>query len=358
MIKEIEILLRKLLLNIYLFFSKEQQKQSNLKLSAEDKILLIRLNKIGDALVTTPLIKAIKENIGCTIHVLADKKNHFIFENNKNIDKSFIFSKNSADIKSLKHSIQNENYKAVFDLHDDVSATVTLLISYLNIPNKVSFSKKTNKIYTHLIPHIDSSKYHVIERYVEFAKFLTLPVKPSELRIDYQPKQSSIESAVKFYKQNFSEDKFYVGINISAGSEARFWGVNRYQKLISYFSKYNVNLLLFCTPKEKHLADQISQNKIKIFANPVFDVFAAAISKLDFLFTPDTSVVHLASAFNIPMFGIFVKYKTENMVWYPYNTKHELIITEEANFNNLDFEQVTEQLKIFFEQIYNGKRNS
>lgn len=358
MIKEIEIVLRKLILNIYLFFSKSQKKQTKLELSQTDKILLIRLNKIGDALVTTPFLKAIKENIGCTIHVLADKKNHFIFQNNSNADRTFIFSKNTADIKSLRSKLESENYKAVFDLHDDVSTTVTLFINSVQIPNKVSFDKKTRKIYTHIVPYLDPTEHHVVERYNEIIKYLKLPLNQRDLRIDYKTNNESILYADEFFEKEFSQSKFLVGINISAGSDARFWGIERYQKLISYFSEYDVNLLLFCTPGDKTIAEKISQGKVSIFVNPDFDKFAAAISNLDFLFTPDTSVVHLASSFNIPMFGIYVKYKTDNVVWYPYNTEHDLIITEEQNFENLLFETVTRQLKLFFEQIYNGKRNS
>ena len=357
MIKEIEIALRKLILNVFLLFSKSKSKQEKLELSSEDRILLVRLNKIGDALVTSPLIKAIKKNIECEIHVLADSKNHFIFRNNNNVDKTFVFSKSASDIKSLEKQIEQQNYKAVFDLHDDVSTTVTLLINSLKFPNKVAFDKKTSKIYTHIVPYLDPTKNHVVDRYNEFIKYLKLPL-PKDNRIDYKPSNDSIKFADDFDNEAFTENKFLVGINISAGSNARFWGIERYQKLISYFSEYDVNLLLFCNPSDKDLAEKIADGKIKIFVNPDFDKFAAAISNLDFLFTPDTSVVHLASAFNIPMFGIYVKYNTENVVWYPYNTEHDLIVTKEANFDNLHFDTVVNKLKIFFEQIYNDKRNS
>lgn len=358
MIKEIEIALRKLILNVYLLFSKNRDKDTQLALSSDDKILLIRLNKIGDALVTTPFIKALKDNVCCRIDVLADEKNHFIFENNRNVEKTYVFSKNTADIKSLKKKLENENYKAVFDLHDDVSTTVTLFVDSLNIPNKIGFDKTTKKIFTHVVPHLDTTKHHVVERYNEFIKFLKLPVPQNSLRIDYKPKNVSIEFADNYYNENYSENKYLVGMNISAGSDARFWGVDRFQNLISYFSGYDVNIVLLCSPNDKDKAELISNGQAQIFVNPDFDIFAAAISNLDFLFTPDTSVIHLASAFDIPTFGIYVKYKTDNVVWYPYNTDHDLVITEEPDFKHLEFDQVINKLKIFFEQVYNGKRNS
>ena len=73
------------------------------------------------------------------------------------------------------------------------------------------------------------------------------------------------------------------------------------------------------------------------------------ISKLNFLFTPDTSTVHLASAFRVPMFGIYVQYNTNDLPWTPYQSKHEIVITREPNFLNLSFEDVIPKLKPFIE---------
>ena len=148
--KEIEIYLRKLLLSLYLFFRRDEKKKDNLELTKKDKILFVRLNRIGDALVTTHLMESIKKHTGCEIHVLADKKNFFIFENDKNIDKTLIFPKKIKEIKELANQINSSNYTTVFDLHDDVSTTVTFFIGGLKIKNKIGYNKQSRKIFTHL----------------------------------------------------------------------------------------------------------------------------------------------------------------------------------------------------------------
>lgn len=356
--KEIEIFLRKLILNIYLLFKKPILQKSKLDIAGTDKILLIRLNKIGDALVTTPFIKYLKENKKCSIHVLSDHKNSFIFENDTNVDQVFVFPKRGREIKELRKKINGNNYKAVFDLHDDVSTTVSLFLGSLNIPNKIGFAKKNKKLFSHVIPYPDPTKYHVVERYLQFFDFLNLPYSKDSVRINYLTKSGSTKEIEDFINGTFEKEKYIVGINISAGSDARFWGIDRYKKLIAYFSEYHVNLIVLSSPNDEMKARAITGNKIPLFIDPDFDKFAAMINKLNFLFTPDTSVVHLASAFNIPMFGIYVKYNTQNVVWYPYNTQHDLIVIEEPNFENLEFDSVINKLKIFFEHIYNGKRNS
>lgn len=356
--KEIEIYLRKFLLSLYLFFKKNEKKQTELKISKEDKILLVRLNRIGDALVTTHVIKHIKEHSGCEIHVLADRKNFFIFENDKNVDKTFIFPRKLKEIKILQEEINNSNYLALFDLHDDVSTSASLFIGMLNIENKIAYDKKTRKLFTHLVPYLDPKKHHIIERYSQFLDYLKIPYNRDEIRVNYQPTEEASNYAENLVNNLFEEKKILVGINISAGSEARFWGIERYKELISYFSKYDVNILLFAAPTDIEKAKKIIDNEKLISAGPTFDRTTAVIKQLDFLFSPDTSVVHIASGFNIPVFGIYIHYNTDNVVWYPYNTKHELVVTEKPTLNELAFDTVINKLKIFFEQIYYDKRNS
>ena len=73
--KKIEIYIRKLLLRILLQFKREPAHPTLEKFSAQSKILFIRLNRIGDALVTTPVLKLIKKETGCQVYVLAAKSN-------------------------------------------------------------------------------------------------------------------------------------------------------------------------------------------------------------------------------------------------------------------------------------------
>lgn len=356
--KEIEIILRKFLLSLYLFFKKNEKKQTGLTLYKDDKIILVRLNRIGDALVTTHVIKHIKEHFGCEIHVLADRKNFFIFENDKNVDKTIIFPRKLKDLKILKQEINNSTYSALFDLHDDVSTSASFFIGSLAIKNKIAYDKKTRKLFTHLVPYLDPTNHHLIERYLQFLDYLKIPYNKDEIRVNYQPSDESMRYAVNLINSIFEDRKYLVGINISAGSEARFWGIENYKKLISYFSQYDVNILLFSSPNEVEKAQQIIEDKKLISAEPTFEKMTAMLTQVDFLFSPDTSLVHIASSYKLPVFGIYINYNTDHVVWYPYNTEHELIVTEKPNFDELEFDTVINKLKIFFEQIYYGKRNS
>jgi ADP-heptose:LPS heptosyltransferase len=287
---------------------------------------------------------------------LADEKNYFVFSNNKDIDKLIIFHKGIKGFRDFLKLDKAEKYDLIIDAHDDVSTTVSFLIQLSGAPNKLALKKENKEIFTATVPRPDASQTHVVDRILELAKPLHIQYDKSKLNIIYNLKEDSIKFSNDFLQSNNGDNKFLVGINISAGSDARFWGVERFIKLIEFFKTFNVEVLILTAEKDLSKANKIrSSTNVKVFMSKDFDIFAAMISKLDFLFTPDTSVIHLASAFQIPLFGLYVKYNTEDIIWYPYKSEYEEITTTEPTFTNLEFAEVKRKLEPFFKRILNEK---
>ncbi len=348
--KFIEVYLKNIFLSFLLFLNRKNHLQKdNYSIIPGDKILFVRLNRIGDALVVTPLLSEIKNNAKVEVYILASRANRIIFEDCSCVSKVIVFEKGLKGFLSLLKRIEQEKFSAIADLHDDVSTTVTFLIALAKVPLKFGLRKSNSKIYTHTVEKPDSTQTHVIERNLALLKLFGLNYTKERVNILYQPKEDSLIKAASYLSNKFGENKFLIGINISAGSEARFWGVDRFRQLLSFLKFYDVNVLLLSTTRDLKHAIQIATKNEPIFYSPSFDEFAALISKLDFLFTPDTSTVHLASAFRVPMFGIYVQYNTDDLPWTPYQSKHEIVITKEPNFVNLSFEDVIPKLKPFIE---------
>lgn len=348
--KKFEIFLKNLFLKILLLIKSAGYKTPVPESGKYSKILIIRLNRIGDALAVTPFIKELKNGTGADIHVLADRKNNFAFNNNPYVDKIFIFEKGLTGFFKTAGRLNKENYDAVIDMHDDVSTTVSFLLAMLNSPRKYGLKKGNESLYTKTVERLESSAHHVIDRSLELLKLFNVKPDPESINIVYNPTLRSLKKTDEFLNHNLNPGKYLFGINISAGSDARFWGVDRFKKLISFIEGYDINVLILSPVRDLHLAEQIAEGK-PVFASPDFDEFCAAISKLDFLFTPDTSAVHIASAFNIPVFGLYVKYNTNDMIWSPYKSKFDCIITTEPNLNTVSFEETIDKFKPFFESV-------
>jgi ADP-heptose:LPS heptosyltransferase len=353
MLKKIEIFFRGIFLNILLIFLRKPSAENKITFSSESHIIFIRLNKIGDALVTTPLLDAVKENIGCKIFILADERNHFIFRNNPSVDEIKIFNKGFSGIFEVRKFIKQNNIDTVVDLHDDVSTTVSFIIVLSGVQNRFGLKKSNAKLYTNTVGRPDSVSHHIIDRILELSKLFDLQVNKSEVSVKYYPDSNSMERAQQWINILNPVNKFLLGINISAGSAARFWGVDNYKQLIELLNDYNFVSCIFSTPDDYDLARQIVDEKYIYPPSKDFSNIAAAILKLNMLFTPDTSVIHIASIKKIPVFGVYVKYNTRDMIWSPYNTKFDCVITEEPTLKNVTFEEVKKKFIPFLEQTLN-----
>ncbi|UCH65780.1 MAG: glycosyltransferase family 9 protein [Ignavibacterium sp.] len=354
MLKKIEIFLRGIFLKLLLLLFRKPARNIIKVFNSESRILFIRLNKIGDALVSTPLLDAVKKYIGCRIYVLADKKNHFIFQNNPSVDEIKIFNKGISGVFEVRKFIKEKNIDTMVDLHDDVSTTVSFIIALSSVQNRLGLKKSNHKIYSDNVERLDSASHHIIDRMLELLKLFKMQVNQSEVTVNYFPNGESIQKAQQWFSNLNPENKFLLGINISAGSAARFWGVDRYKQLIASISDYNLVCVVFSTIEDYYLAKQIVEEKYIYPPSKAFTDIAAAILELNMLFTPDTSVIHIASINKIPVFGIYVKYNTRDMIWSPYNTKFDCVITEEPTLKNVTFEEVKEKFITFLEQTLNG----
>ena len=77
------------------------------------KVLLIRFSSIGDIVLTTPIIRAVKIQLGCELHVLTKSQFSLITETNPYVDKVFSFQSSTSEVMN---QLKDENYDFVIDL--------------------------------------------------------------------------------------------------------------------------------------------------------------------------------------------------------------------------------------------------
>lgn len=357
--KKIESVVKYYLLQLLVFFNKVKKEKSLPDYNSPINVLFIRLNRIGDALVCTPLFDQLKQNKNIKIFILADRKNHFVFRNNPAIDEVIIFKKGLSGFFEINKIIKSRAISVVVDLHDDISTSVSYLMAIAKVNYKFGLNKSTSKLFTHTVERLDPTSNHVVDRVLEFLKLFNLSANKDSVAVKYYPSIGEEQEAKEKIRQLNPQRKFLIGINISAGSDARFWGVDNYKKLFGLLSKYDVKTILLASKNEHHYCREITSDENIIFPlTDSFGIFASAIMQMNFIITPDTSVVHLASIKKIPLFGLYVKYNTNDMIWSPYNTDFEFVITEEPTLKNISFEEVKNKLVPFLEKHLNVTSNS
>ena len=62
------------------------------------KILVIRFSSIGDIVLTSPVLRCLKEQLECEVHFITKKSNAVVLETNPHVDKLITIDKEINEV--------------------------------------------------------------------------------------------------------------------------------------------------------------------------------------------------------------------------------------------------------------------
>jgi ADP-heptose:LPS heptosyltransferase len=311
------------------------------------KYLFVRQDRIGDVLVSTPLIHALKSRYpDATVDFLLSSNNHFVLQNEPLVRKRWIYRKTLASAVEILKNVRAEKYDFVIDLMDNPSATSTVLCALAGGNWNVGLSKENAYTYDVVVPLLSRREYHIVDRLAMLLTVFGLNRDETPLKITYNPVPESLEFASAFLRENDLSNRNLIGINVSPGEGTRFWGTKNYQSLIQWLQRRSPQsrIVILYQPADRTVAETICKPFPGVVRSPetrTFDQFAAIVRSLWILITPDTSVVHLAAAFNVPSVVMYVQSNKDLRIWEPYGSLSISVVTDVD-----DLQRVT-QLEVF-----------
>lgn len=320
------------------------------------KFLFIRQDRIGDVLVSTPLIIALKKRFpGAQIDMLLSSNNHFVLENFSTVRKRWIYDKKLASSLRILSGIRRERYDFVIDLMDNPSVTSTIILLLAAAKWNVGLEKDNQYAYDIAVPMLSRRDTHIVDRLAQLLDVFGIESKKEDLNIHYETKPSSDHLIKEFIRKYCKASGGIVGINISAGHDSRFWGVAQYQQLLTNIKRAYpaANRVLLYKSEHESRARQIAEAVPKTIVAPTltFDEFASMIKHLWILITPDTSAVHLAAAFHIPSVILYVQADSTLRIWDPYRTEFEAAVTSSKTLSALPVHQVNQAFQVLAKRI-------
>jgi ADP-heptose:LPS heptosyltransferase len=298
------------------------------------KFLFIRQDRIGDVLISSPLFAALKmRHPDAAIDVLLSSNNHFVLANDPLIRKRWIYEKTISSAWKILRGLWAERYDFVIDLMDNPSATSTVICLLSRARWTVGLEKENSYAYDIVVPLMSRRDTHIVDRIARLLHPFGIEPEKENLRIRYFVSQESMDRARSILDNYGISGAPIIGINISAGDEVRFWGVDNFRTLIgSIQSKVgDYRILVLFKPTHESTARSIAKDLSGVFLSPVtqsFDEFAALIKHLHVLITPDTSAAHIAAAFQIPAVVMYVQSNKDLRIWEPYGSPHEVLVAD------------------------------
>ncbi len=258
------------------------------------KVLIIRLSSIGDIVLTTPVIRCVKKQLGSAeVHFLTKKSFSSLVAHNPYVDQVKYWNK---DTRALCTELVLENYDLVIDLHKNVRTRLlkntlkTKWISFnkLNIQKWLFVQFKWN-----LLPPL-----HIIDRYFEALK--SLAVVDDKKGVDY-----FFPDSLSLQLSDYNlVPKSYVAIAIGGTYFTKQIPLNVILDTIKHLG--GTVVLLgggdADEAKAKEIMDNMLPNSVLNLCNKLtLDESAFVIKNASDLITGDTGLMHIASAFETPI---------------------------------------------------------
>lgn len=309
-----------------------------IKMNKINKVLVIRLDHMGDVLLSTPAIKALKNRMPrARIDMLIRPFTKELVETNKIINKIHTlnppwFNRESASFANLaKFIIRNLwKYDLVVELHADPK---NILLASL-VGNKVigcnirGFGFLLSKCAEY------KNDSHILEKNLDVVRTIGAN---SEANIELFLTKKDKEFASTIFKRNRIKNAFCIAPG--TGRINKFWFNDRWAKLADYLIRRHKIKIIFLGGKEdivrvSEIAQQMKHRQyIDLTGKTTLRESAAVIRKSKLLVSPDTGAMHMAKAFKVPLVALFGPVNPD--IW-GYNDKNSRSIYGRQNCSFCD----------------------
>lgn len=312
------------------------------------KILIIRRDNIGDLICTTPLLRALREHFPeASISILVSSYNVEVLEENKDIDRTFVFLKRRHDNHGhhpltviwkrwqLKRFLQKEKFDYIL-----LANGGWRYARGLRGKTTIGFHERDRPPSGQpdiTIPREASGpvEEHEISKLSRLGAVLKVPRENSLGPTYLFPNKILVEQErQRLLAAGWNRNKPTIGIHISARCAMRVWPEDYFVSLIKKIvTAENAQIVLLWSPgllnNPKHPGDDEKAAKLlhslqglPVFAAPTTTVskLIAVTSLLDQIICSDGGAMHVAAAFQKPILAFFGASSIES--WHPWQTSY------------------------------------
>lgn len=260
-----------------------------------NRILIIRLSSLGDVLLTTPVIRAIKKEFpGASIDFLVREEYVDAIKFNPNINVVYALSR-SEKSKFLIKVLNGNRYNFIVDLQNNIRSR--LIVSSLN---RTTYSYKKPTWDKYLLFRFKINRYKEIksitERYCESIPGLKLDKLGLEL---HTPQNIS---------SDLPSEKNYLGLCPGSKHFTKRWPSEYFIELGNELISKGYEILVFGGKDDKEVCELItSQINGSINLSNDNDLIKTAneIKNCKLVICNDSGLMHVAAAAGVPVITIF-----------------------------------------------------
>ncbi len=261
------------------------------------KVLVIRFSSIGDIVLTTPVIRCLKKQVGgIELHYLTKKTFAPVLTANPYIDQLHLLE---DDLDTVISELKKEKFDLVVDLHHNlrslrVAKALSSKVMRFNKLNPAKWLLTNFKI--NILPNL-----HIVDRYM--ATIAHLGVTNDGMGLDYFiPDEERISQS----DLPASHHLGYIGLVVGAAHATKRLPLDKLRELARIIDH---PIVLLGGKEDRIVGDVIAESDpVKIYnacGKFTLNESADLVAKAKLIISHDTGLMHIAAAFHKPIISVW-----------------------------------------------------
>ena len=293
-----------------------------INLKSKKKILVVKLDHIGDVILATPVLRSLKETYpNLEMDVMVSSASYPVIQNSPFIRKIYTYDAIQFDRNhTLNEIVKDQNLKTILDIrHESYDLCIGLredganiaILSMMRAKNLLSFNNDTlYQSYLNLYT-VQNKKKHAAENNYDLLKLLGVK-KPEVIRPEIFTSKYDLDWVDDFMESNnLSREDVIIGVSMGGGWHLNWWPYINYVDLCRKICHYNKSVkIIFIGGKAE---EELWRNTVNInperfvsaMGKTTITQLAALCTKIDLFVTNDGGPMHIASTADKPIIALF-----------------------------------------------------
>ena len=302
------------------------------------RVLLVRLDNLGDVLLTTPAFRAVRQALpeahlallagpaGCEIGQLNTDLNETILYHALNEDVYFQLLQDPEREMAAIEILRERDFDAaiIFTSYKQSALPAAYLCYLAGIPVRAAGSfEGPGSLLTHRHRYEETMPpKHETLRGLELTDFLGFP--PVEPEMVLVPRTEDEEGAARLLERHGLER--FILVHPGASASSRAYPPKRYREVVEDLAEQSgLPVLVTGGPNEEDLTRRVAGSiGIPLGGETSFGSFAALVGRAAVVVTNNTGTTHVASALKRPVVTVFAGTNPAEQ-WGPWRTPNRLL---------------------------------
>ena len=327
------------------------------------KICLVRNDKMGDMILTLPIVQGLKEvNANYQIDVVCSKKNQKICKKFKSINKVFLLENYFFQILKTISKLRNQNYDYIFTFSPGIVSILISIFSKSKIKSLLIFKSRyknnnKSKFFDKILGKIFFTNYLIIDRKLRYLQ--NIPLHQTKIMMDLVTKNglnlnndAEIRNMFELAKIDLSSKKLCL-IHLSSKWINKYFSEKNFINLLDKLKNLKINIVMTTDATSKNVFYEIFKkyeiitneefdnlkniNNVLILDQLSFDNWTSIINSSMYVITPECGCTHIASLSETQLCVIYDSDNVPDMIakeYAPWKKKYTKLFSNNQNLEN------------------------